>query len=196
MQQARNVHAAADDLLPCAHLSGNALPGEGAGVQGGATVHHYPVDGNLLSGLYHNDSAHFHIFRIHLLQTAVLPFHIGIIRPDIHKGADVFPALSHRHGLKQFTDLVKKHYRHAFSELSLHALRLIVHSQQHGSHGGHRHQEIFVKNLPVYDPKKRLPQDIVSDYQIGNQIQQEPRIPLHRNKMQAHHQNSRSNDTA
>ena len=67
-QQARQVHAAADDIVPCMDVPGQGLAGEGGGIQGGAALQNGAVQRHPLAGLHHNDGAHGYIFRIHLFQ--------------------------------------------------------------------------------------------------------------------------------
>ena len=193
-QQACEVHAAADDLLPLLHLPGDALSGEGAGVQGGASFRHDAVDGYFFPGLHQNHRAHLHIVRIHLLQVALLILDVGIIGADVHQGADVLPAAPHGHGLEQLADLVEEHDRHAFGELALQPPALIVDAQQHGPHRGHGHQEVLVEDLPVADAQHRLAQDVIAYDEVGHQVQREPRIPLHGHEVQRHHEDCRCDD--
>ena len=51
MQQAAEVHTAADDLIPRLHLSWQTLAGEGTGVQGRTPFRHHAVNGQLLPRL-------------------------------------------------------------------------------------------------------------------------------------------------
>ena len=48
----------------------------------------------------------------------------------------------------------------------------------HGSYGGDRHQEILVKRLSIGYALGSLSQDIVSDYQIGDQVADEQDVLL------------------
>ena len=110
LQHAGHVDAAADDRLSRLDLPGQALTSQGAGVQGGAALDDLAVQGDLLAGLDHNDAAHGHLLRVHLLQAAV-PLDIGIVRADVHQSADVLPALAHGIALEQLADLIEQHDR-------------------------------------------------------------------------------------
>ena len=53
---------------PALHIAGQALAGEGAGVQAGAALHHDTVNGDLFAGLDYDDAADCHLIGIHLFQ--------------------------------------------------------------------------------------------------------------------------------
>ena len=84
LQQAGHVHAAADDLVTGLHVAGQALAGQGGGVQGRSTLHDHAVDGHALTGLHHDHGADLHIVRVHLLQFSVLALNVGVVRADVH----------------------------------------------------------------------------------------------------------------
>ena len=82
VQQAGQVDAAGDDLVPFAHLPGHALPGEGGGIQRREAPLDDAVDRHLLPGLYHDEGAHLHLVRVHLFQPAV-HLDVGVVRADV-----------------------------------------------------------------------------------------------------------------
>ena len=84
LQQAGHVHAAADDLVTGLHVAGQALAGQGGGVQGRSALHDHAVDGYALTGLHHDHGADFHVVRVHLLQFSVLALNVGVVRADVH----------------------------------------------------------------------------------------------------------------
>ncbi len=176
------------------HLPGHALPGEGAGVQGGRSTHHHSVNGYLFPGLHQDNRAHLHLVRVYLLQIALLILDVGIVGADIHQGADVLSAASHGHGLEQLANLIEEHDRHTLGELALQPPALIVNAQQHGSHRGNGHQEVLVEHLPVADAQCRLAQDVIAYNEVGHQVQCEPQIPLHGREVQRHHEDCRCDD--
>ena len=90
---------------------------------------------------------------------------IGVVRADVHQFRDGAAALAHGHALEQLTDLVEEHDLHT----------LAVAAQQNGPHGGHGHEEILVKDLPVDDAQHRLAQHVITDDEIGGHIEQEGR---------------------
>ena len=57
---------------PADGVAGEALAGEGGGVQGGGTLHHHTVDGDLFAGLDDDDGADLDLVRVHLDELAVL----------------------------------------------------------------------------------------------------------------------------
>ena len=161
-QHAAHVDAAADDLVTGLY----ALTGQGAGVQAGFPVFHDAVNRDFLPGFHRNDAAGFHFVRIHPDQLSVL-LQIGIIRSDIHQFGNVPPAFAHGIALEQFADLVKQHYGDG--------LVIIAGFQQaddQGPNGGDGHEEVFVEHLAVQDPFEGFPQDIMSDDEVGHQVQQ------------------------
>ena len=165
LQHAAHVDAAADDLVTLLHVTGQALAGEGAGVQAGAAADHHAVQRHLLAGLHHDDAAHGNFVGVHLLQLAV-PLDVGVIGADVHQGADVPAALAHGVALEQLTDLVEQHDGDALYIVA--ALR--PDGQEERTQGGDGHQEVLVKDAAVDDALARLAQDVVADHQIGDQV--------------------------
>ena len=157
-QQTRQVHAAADDLVPGMDGPGQGLAGQGGGIQRGAALQYGTIQRHPLTGLHHDDGAYRHILRVYLLQT-VFRFQIGGVRANVHQRGDRRPGLAHGVILKQLAGLVKQHNEHG----------LVKFAGGKGTHRGNGHEEILVKNLPVGDSHKRLPQHIVADDEIGNQ---------------------------
>ena len=189
LQHAGHVDAAADDRLSRLDLPGQALTGQGAGVQGGAALDDLAVQGDLLAGLDHNDAAHGHLLRVHLLQAAV-PLDIGIVRADVHQSADVLPALAHGIALEQLADLIEQHDRDGLGIVPAAG----INGQGESAHGSHCHQEVLVKDLPVQDPPAGLLQNVGSDHQIGEQIQGQPERPPDGEQAQCHYQDRRKDD--
>ena len=72
--------------------------------------------------------------------------------------------------LKQFANLEEQH-----DENGLRKLRLSTgqKADEQGSDGGNRHQEMFVESLAVNESLSRLFQRIVTNQQIGYQIDQQ-----------------------
>ena len=159
--ESAEVDGAGEDRVVHTHGRGPALAGQGGGVQGGAALHDDAVDGHPLPGLNHDDGAHLHLVRVHLLQGAVVGFPVGIVRPDVHKGTDAAAALAHGHALKELADLVQKHDRHA----------LPVFAERDGAHRGHGHKEALVEYLFVLHPQGGLAQDVIAHGQIRHQEQ-------------------------
>ena len=160
-QHAGQVDAAADDLVPVPHIPGQGFAGEGGGVQGGRPLQHGPVQRDPLPRLYHDDVAHGHLLRVHLDQLAV-PLDVGVVRTDVHQGGDGLAAAVHGHALKQLAHLIEEHDGHALPVLAA----------AEGAHRCHRHQEVFIKHLAVFDVAHRAPQHIPADNQIGDEVEQ------------------------
>ena len=158
-QHPGEIDAAADHVPALPHLTGHGLAGEGGGIQGGAALRHHAVQGDALTGLDQNGVSHGDLLRVHLHQLA-LPLHIGIVGADVHKVGDGAAAAVHRHALEELPYLVEEHDRHALPVLAA----------AEGAHGGHRHEEVFVKDLAVFDVADGPPQHIPADDEIRNEI--------------------------
>ena len=154
------------------HVPGNAFTGERTGVQGGIAFLHNAVQGDSFAGTHHNDTSHGYLFRIHFL-LPVFRFHTGEVRPDIHQLADVFPAFTHRIALEQLADLVEKHHGNGFVKVAG-----FQQADDQGTDGGHSHQEVLVEHLAVQDALECLPEDVVTDNPVRNQVQKHPGKPL------------------
>ena len=137
MQQAAEVHAAGEHLVPGLHLPGQALAGKGTGIHRRLPLGHHAVNGDALPGLHHDDGAHGHIIRVHLLQGAA-GLDVGIVRTNIHQVGDAAAALTHGVALEQLAHLVKHHNGTALPPIA----------QGHSAHGGHSHKEILIEHLP------------------------------------------------
>ena len=157
-QQPRQVHAAADDIVPRMDVPGQGLAGKGGGVQGRAALQNGAVQGHPLAGLHHDNGTHRYVLRVYLLQSAVR-FQIGGVRPDVHEGGDGGPGLAHGVVLEQLAGLVEQHDEHGLVKIA-------------GGVGAHRcqgHQEVLVEHLAVDNAQAGLPQHIVADDEIGHQ---------------------------
>ena len=161
-QVAGHVDAAAEHVAVHPHFPGQALAGEGGGVQSGNALHHHAVQGHLFAGVHHDDAADLHLVRVHPLQLAV-DLKVGIVGPDVHQLGDVAAALAHGVALEQLAHLIKQHDGHAFA----------VFPQHDGAHGGHGHEEVLVEHLAVFDAQEGLAQDVVAHQQVGYEEQQE-----------------------
>ncbi len=179
LQHAGHVDAAADDLVALPGVPGQALAGQGAGVQGGAALGDDAVDGHLLARLHHNDGADGHLVRVHLHQLTVL-LDVGVVRTDVHQRADVLPALAHRVALEQLADLIEQHHGDGLVVVAA----FLIDGQRERTHRGHRHQEVLVEHPPVGDALSGLLQNVVADDQIRCQIQRQPQPPCHRDDVQ------------
>ena len=167
-QQAGHVHAAADDLVSGLDVAGQALTGQGGGVQGGGALYDHTVNGHPLAGLHHDHGADLHVIRVHLLQLAVLVLHVGVVRADVHQAGNALAALAHGHALEQLADLVKEDNGAAFH----------IVAQGKGTHGSHRHQEALVKGLAVLDALDGLAQHVLAHHKVRDEVEQQ----LHRGR--------------
>ena len=168
-QNAGHVDAAADDLVALVGIPGQALAGEGAGVQGRGALHNDAIEGDLLAGLHHDDRADGHLIRVHLHQLSVL-LDVGIVGTDVHQGADVLAALAHGVALEQLADLVKQHDGDGFVVVAA----FFIDGQREGADGGHGHQEILVEHPAVEDAAPRLPQNVIANDGVDRQVQRQP----------------------
>ena len=164
-QQPADVDAAADDLIPGFDVPGQALAGQGGGVQGRSALHHHAVDGHPLAGLHHDDRARLHLVGVDLFKAAVRLLKVGVVGADVHQSGDAAAALAHRHALEQFPDLIEQDD----------GAPLGVLAQGEGAHRRHRHQKALVKGLPVFDPLQRLDQHVPPHHQVGDEIEQRHR---------------------
>ena len=160
MQQAAEVHAAGEHLVPDLNLTGQTLAGEGAGVHGGLALRHHAVNGDTLAGLHYDDGAHLHVVGIHLFQGAVL-LDVGIVGADVHEVGDAAAALAHSVALEQLAHLIEHHDGAALAPVA----------QGHGAHGGHGHEEVLVKHLPAENALHGLEQNVIADDKIRDEVQ-------------------------
>ena len=189
LQHAGHVDAAADDLVALVYIAGQALAGEGTGVQGGAALHHHAVDRRLLARLHHDHRADSHLVRIHLHQLAVL-LDVGVVRTNVHQGADVLPALAHGVALEQLAHLIEQHHGDGLVVVAA----LFIDGQRERAHRGHSHQEVFVEHPAVGNALPGLFQNVVSDDQIGDQIQPQPQPPGDGEEIQRRQHHRRDDD--
>ena len=152
------VDAAADDVVALAHVAGQALARQRRGVQRRAPFQHHAVQRHALAGLDHDDVAHGHLVGIDLLRLAVA-LQVGVVRPYLHQLGDGLPRAPHRVGLEQLAHLVKQHHEHGLG----------VFAGGERAHRGQRHEEVFVKHLPVGDVAHRLPQNVPADDGVGDE---------------------------
>ena len=167
MEQAGQVDTAADHLVPGGYVPGKGFPGEGGGIQRAVSLGDYAIQGDPLAGLDDDGVSHRHLIRVHLDQLAV-PFHIGIVRTDVHQGGDGLPAAPHSHALEELAHLIEEHDGHGLGVLPA----------AESADGGDGHEKVFVKDLAVADVLHRPPQYIPADNSIGDEVEQETDHPL------------------
>ena len=186
---AREIDAAAGDILSDRHASGQTFARERTGVQIGGAAHNHAVDGNFFSGLNDDDGSDFDAFRIHALEFAVL-FNVGVVGPDIHQFADVFAAFADSIGLKPFADLIKEHHRNGFGVVA----RIVVEGNCNGAERGNRHQEVFVENAAVANALCGLEENVIADQEIGNKKKRQPKKTGHRRQGDRNEKRRRQKD--
>ena len=180
LEQAAHVDTAADDLIAGPDIPGQALAGEGGGVEGGSALDDDAVDRHALAGLDHDEGADLDLIGVHLLQPAVLALDVGVVGPDVHQGRDAAAALADSNALEQLADLVEDDNGTA----------LDVIAQREGTHGGDGHQEAFIKGLTVLDAQKGLVEHVPAHHEVGDAVEQQ----LHRRgqrRQQLEHQHQR-----
>ena len=185
LEQAGHVHTAADDLVAGLHIAGQALAGQGCGVQGRSALHDHAVDGHTFAGLDHDHGADFDIIGVHLFQLAVCVLDVGVVGADVHQAGDALAAFADGHALEQLTDLVKEDDGAA----------LDIVAQRERAHGGNGHQEALVERLAVLDALERLAQDIPAHHEVRDEVEHQ----LHRGgecgqELQDHDQDDRCDD--
>ena len=163
------VDAAADDVVALAHVAGQALARQRRGVQRRAPFQHHAVQRHALAGFDHDDVAHGYLIGIDLLRFAVA-LEVGVVRPYLHQLGDGLPRAPHRVGLEQFAHLIKQHHEHGLG----------VFAGGKRAHRGQRHEEVFVKHLPVGDVAHGLPQNVPTDDGVGDEEGKQPPYPLKR----------------
>ena len=124
-QNAIEVDAAADDFVAGLCLPGDALAGEGGGIQGGGALLYNAVDGDLFAGLDHDNGADFHLVRVHLFKNPVM-LDIGVVRADVHQLADVPAALAHGVALEELANLVEEHHADGLYVVALHGKAVLI----------------------------------------------------------------------
>ena len=95
---------------------------------------------------------------------------VCIVRPYVHQGADVSPAPADSVTLEQLADLIKQHNGNGFRIVTV----LFDEGNGDCSDGCDCHQKVLIEHPAVADALPGLSEDIISDRQVGNQIQQEP----------------------
>ena len=153
-------------------MARDGLAGEGGGVQLRGALEDDAVDGHALAGLDHDDVAHGNLVGAHLRQAAIA-LHVGKVRRDVHHGGDGLAALAHGVGLEDFSHLVEEHDGRALGHVWLG-----LGEEHHGKRadGGHRHEEVLVKDLAVANVAPGLLQDVVAGYGIGDEEQRKARV--------------------
>ena len=190
MQNPCHVDAAADDLLPCRHLSWLAFTCQGYRVQHAAPLQHYAIQRDFFAWLHHNHTANLHLIRGNPHQlTATL--NIGIIRPDVHQLTDIPAAPAHGIAFKKLSHLIEQHHGNGFQAVTA----LVVNRQQKSTDRSHRHQEILVKNLAVPYAPHCLAQYIIGYQEIWHQVQSHLPCACNRNKLQDYQQQGSKQDT-
>ena len=185
LEQAAHVDTAADDLIAGPDIPGQALAGEGGGVEGGSALDDDAVDRHTLAGLDHDEGADLDLIGVHLLQLAVLALDVGVVGPDVHQGRDASAALADGNALEQLADLVEDDDGTA----------LDVIAQRKGAHGGDGHQEAFIKGLTVLDAQKGLAEHIPAHHEVGDAVEQQlHRRGQRRQQLEHQHQRQSSDD--
>ena len=178
-QHAGHVDAAADDLVACLCVAGQALAGQCARVQAGRAGEDHAVQRHFFARLHDDHAADLHLVRIDLFKLAVA-LNVRVIRADIHQRADVAAALADGVALKQLADLIKQHDGDGFHIVA--AAR--DDRQRERADGGHGHQKVFVEHLTVQNAPPRLFQNVIADDQIGDQIQRKLQNAGHGDQLQ------------
>ena len=160
-QRAREVHAAADDVVAFGHVTRHAFAGQGRRVQRRCAAYDHAVHGDLLAGTHHNDAADGHLGRVDRFDRAVLCLQVRAVRADVHEIRDALAALRRRELLEQFADLVKQKHGDRLDEVS----------QGKCSDCRHGHQEVLIQHLAIDDAEHRLTQHVVTHDQVRDQTQ-------------------------
>ena len=84
LQHSGKIDTAGDDLHPGNHVTRQALPCQGYGIETGAAFEDGPVQRNLLAGLHDDRLSGMYFFRRYALCLSV-PADKGHVRPDIHQ---------------------------------------------------------------------------------------------------------------
>ena len=188
-QHARQVDAAADDLVARLHVARQALARERGGVHGRFAVEDHAVDGDALAGLDHDDAADRHLIRVDLRKLA-LHLEVGVVRADVHQRGDAAAAAADGDALEELADLVEEHDRDGLVEVAA----ALLDGQGDRAERRHRHQEVFVKDLPVFDAQRGLAQDVPADAEIGGGIQHTSRPERQRQEIDQQQQRRRDHD--
>ena len=95
-----------------------------------------------------------------------------MVRADVHQGGDGGTRTAHGVALEPLANLIEHHDQH----------RLGVFSDAESTDSGHRHQEIFVENLPAQDIPECPPQHVAAGEQIGDKEQEQAEDSAGRNQ--------------
>ena len=82
------------------------------------------------------------------------------IRPNIHQMRNALPALALSVTLEEFTHLEEEHHEDGLGKLGLGTGE---ETDQEGTDGGHRHEEMLVEGITVGDTLPRLVKRLVTD---------------------------------
>ena len=168
---------------------GEALAGQGAGIEGGGPLYDHAVDRHLFPRLDDNDAAGLDLVGVYLLELPVR-LDVGVVGPDVHQLADVAAAFADGIGLEPLAHLVEEHDGDRLGIVPA----SLVDGQQDGAYRRHRHQEVLVEDLAVFNPLERLPEDVVADRQVGDHVEGKPQDPFRRDKGQHCHHRRRGKD--
>ena len=134
------IYTAADDFIAGGNIAGQRFASEGSGVQGGNTLHHNAVQGDLLAGADHDNGTHFHFVGVYLGK-AVLGLDVGVLGVDVHQVGDGFTAFTDGVVLEQLAHLEEQHNKY----------RLRVFADAECADRRHSHQEILVQYVTADD---------------------------------------------
>ena len=182
MQHTGKIDAAADHRVSRGNIPGDALAGEGHGVQAGAAGKHNAVDGHFLAGMHRQNAANFHFLRVNGLQT-VSHHQIGTVRPDVHEFRNTAAAFAHGVALEQLAGLIEEHYGDGLRVVAATGDR-----QHQSADGGHSHEEILVKHLPVFDAHGSAQENIPAHHQIGDHVSGKTQPAMNGQKTKKDHQ--------
>ena len=158
LNQTAQINTAAENIAAAADITRKRFSRQSCRVQSRMPRHYYSVQRNLFPRSYYYDISDFYVLGRNLLNT-VCSLKICIIRSDVHKLSNGLSRFPYRIVLKEFTHLIEQHYRHCF--------RIISHKES--SHGSHRHEKVFVKNLSVGNVSHCLKQHSVAHNKVWNQ---------------------------
>ena len=154
------------------HASWHAFTSQRCCIEGRFTIDDNAIDRYLLARLHDDYASDPHFIRIDPFKLSVL-LDACMIRAYIHESSDALPASSYRIALEELPDLIEKHDRHSFGVIAAAG----VDRKGDGTACCHSHQEAFIKHLASCDALDGFYEDIVSDHQVGDHIEDKPQDP-------------------
>ena len=116
-----------------------------------------------------------------MLQLAVR-LYVGVVRADVHELGDIPARLADSVALEPLADLIEQHDGYGLGVVPA----PLVKRQRDRAHGGHGHQEVFVRDLPARYALSGLYKYVIAYDKVWNHVANKARPAGDRDKVQCH----------